>query len=440
VKGAPESLVEVCTSTAGDGDGSSFTDHDKTRWLETNEELAKEGLRVLALAKKEVSSTDANPYRDLTFLGLIAFVDPPRRDVKEAIATTRRAGVRVVMVTGDQRATAAYIARELGIISENSGSDENVLIGKELDGRDLWSEQDRERRLKASVFARVSPEQKLSLISLHQDNGDIVAMTGDGVNDAPALKKANIGVAMGRRGTQVARETADMILKDDRFSTIVSALRHGRIIFNNVRKFVLYLLSGNVAEILAVGAASLANAPLPLLPLQILFLNFVLDVFPALALGVGEGDPRVMKQPPRDPSESVLTTYHWVFIGSFGFLIALCVLGALFTSLTIFHMPANRAVTISFLTAAFGRLWHVFNMRESGSAVLHNEVTENKWLWTAVLLCVSLLLAAVYIPGLSSALSVSDPGIRGWALIIVFSIIPLIGGQFYRSLSGREMS
>jgi Ca2+-transporting ATPase len=315
-----------------------------------------------------------------------------------------------------------------------------VVYGGDLADLKEISPDERDRLLEARIFARVNPEQKLDLIAIHQESGKIVAMTGDGVNDAPALKKADIGVAMGERGTQVAKEAADMVLKDDRFSSIVAAIKQGRAIFNNIRKFVLYLLSCNVGEIMIVGLASLINAPLPILPLQILFLNLVTDVFPALALGVSEGDPHIMDRQPRDPKEPILTRRHWIAIVGYSSIITLSVLGALAAAVLWLGMSEARAVTISFLTLAFAQLWHVFNMRDSGSGFLQNEIVQNRWIWGALGLCTVLLLVAVYVPGLADLMSVENPGLEGWVLIIGASLVPWAVGQTLKETVGFRLS
>jgi len=429
VKGAPEAVLHMSTSNRTDEDERELNDEARQEWLRRNQKMAENGLRVLALATKLVKNSDDKPYERLTFLGLIGLLDPPRREVSEAIASCQKAGIKVIMATGDQPFTARNVAMAVGLTDKEKVE---VLQGNDLRNPNELSEEDRARLLQGSIFARVSPKQKLDLITLHQKNNSIVAMTGDGVNDAPALKKADIGVAMGQRGTQVAREAADMVLKDDSFSTIVTAIEQGRVIFNNIRKFVLYLLSCNLSEVMVVGLASLLNAPLPILPLQILFLNLVTDVFPALALGVGEGSPTIMKYRPRNPKEPILTRSYWLAISGYGMLITISVLGALFLGLTWLKMGKDQAVTISFLTLAFAQLWHVFNMRDSDSCIFRNEITRNPYVWEALALCTGLLISAVYFPGLSKVLKVSNPGVEGWILIIVMSMIPWVIGQIVK--------
>ena len=432
VKGAGEAVLKHSARVLTAEGDQELTDEDRERWQKRNTQMAEDGLRVLALASKTVESADAKPYENLTFIGLVGLLDPPRHDVREALEQCRQSGIRVVMVTGDQPETAANVAREVGLLDKDAET--NPVLGRELEDAENLSDEQSEKIRRAVIFARVSPKQKLGLITLHQKAGAIVAMTGDGVNDAPALKKADIGVAMGKRGTEVAREAADMILKDDAFSSIVAAVRHGRVIFNNIRRFVVYLMSCNLSEILVVGVASVAQMPLPLLPLQILFLNLVTDVFPALALGMGEGDPQVMKHPPRDPREPVLTKRHWQTIAGFGALITVSVLAAFGIALKVLHMDAREAVTVSFLVLAFAQLWHVFNMRSRGTSLLRNDVVRNPYVWGAVGLCVLLLLGAVYLPGLSDVLKLTHPGAMGWLVVIGFSLVPLVVGQLLKSL------
>jgi Ca2+-transporting ATPase len=436
VKGAAEAVTQAATRIA-DADGArEMTDEERQRWVERNDSLAADGLRVLALATKTVEDDAAEPYADLTFLGLVGLLDPPREEVRSAIQEAKDAGVRIVMVTGDQPATAATVARAVGLVE---GEEVQVIRGRDLQGLEELSAEEQERILAAPIFARVTPEQKLDLIAVHQESGAIVAMTGDGVNDAPALKKADIGIAMGQRGTQVAQEAADMILNDDALSSIVVAIEQGRVIFNNIRKFVLYLLSCNISEILVVSLASIVNAPLPIRPLQILFLNLVTDVFPALALGVGEGDPAIMDRPPRDPDEAIMTSNHWLGMGVYGAIITASVLGSLALAFRWLGMPQDRAVTISFLTLAFAQLWHVFDMRDHGSRFLANDVVRNPYVWGALALCVGLLLLAVYVPPLADVLGVVDPGLAGWGLVLGMSVIPLLAGQLLIALGWMEI-
>ncbi|MGV2827267.1 cation-translocating P-type ATPase [Myxosarcina sp. GI1(2024)] len=435
VKGAPESVLPICSHILTNEGTQEFDRQDYQAWQEKCDRLAQDGLRILALAQKTVDSSEVEPYKELTLLGVVGLLDPPREDVKQALKACHEAGIRAIMVTGDQPITARNIGLAVGLTTTEEAEAEQ---GKALKSPDELSESEHERLRQVPIFARVSPEQKLNLIALHQEAGSVVAMTGDGVNDAPALKKADIGVAMGQRGTQVAREAADMVLQDDAFSTIIAAIEQGRAIFNNIRKFTLYLLSGNMGEIMAVAAASFTNAPLPLLPLQILFINAVNDVFPALALGVGAGNPTLMQRPPRDSQEPILTRRHWWAIFLYGLLIAIPILGALAIALLYFQMERERAVTVSFLTLAFGRLWHVFNMREVGTGMIRNEVTTNPYIWGAIGVCTGLLLLAVYLPVLSDVLQTVNPGWQGWGLVIGMSLIPWIVGQIVKAIRGKR--
>ncbi|MGF1570690.1 MAG: cation-translocating P-type ATPase [Nodosilinea sp.] len=426
VKGAPEVVLNHCTHTLTTAGVRLLDPEHRDRWQQRMTATAKAGLRVLALAQKTVDSPAADPYDHLTLLGLVGLEDPARRGVKDSIQACHRAGMRVIMVTGDQPITAQTIGLAVGLVGDREAQ---ALPGHALRALDELTEQDQERLRQVSIFARVSPEQKLNLITLHQTAGAIVAMTGDGVNDAPALKKADIGVAMGQRGTQVAQEAADMVLQDDSFATIVVAVAHGRTIFRNIRQFTLYLLSGNTGEIIAVALTSLLNLPLPLLPLQILYINAINDVFPALALGLGEGDDQMMQRPPRRGDEAVLTRDHWVQVAIYGTLIAAATLGAFAIALVVWQLDDTPAVTISFMTLAFGRLWHVFNMRSAGTGLLRNEVVLNPYIWGALAICTGLLLGAVYIPGLADALGTTGLGWREWGLVFGFSLLPVALGQ-----------
>jgi len=415
VKGAPEVILEACSHfMTRDGEAVTMNDEQRQRWIDCMESRAAEGLRMLALAEATVGERDDFRDDDLTLLAWVGFEDPPRPGIVEEIATLQRAGLRIVMVTGDQRRTAMSIAKQLGLVDDASA---------EADG---------------TVFARTSPEEKLELVTRLQEEGAIVAMTGDGVNDAPALEKADIGVAMGRRGTQVAREAADIVLRDDAFQTISVAVEQGRIIFNNIRKFVVYLLSGNVGEIMIVTFALLAGWPLPLLPLQILYLNMISDVFPALALGLGYHQPQVMTVPPRPSSEAIITRSHWYAILAYGLLICLPTLLGFLIARRGDGADGSYAVTVSFLTLALARTWHVFNMRGSVSGMWVNEVTRNVYVWGAVGISLTLLVAAPYVAPLATILGIRPPGMAGWSLILPLSLVPLAVAQGWRAWRARQ--
>lgn len=428
VKGAPEAVIAACVAERHEEGDRHLDAPARDAWHQRVDELASQGIRVLAHADK-TADPETPPYEGLRLLGLVGFIDPPRPDAAAAIEACQRAGIQVVMVTGDQPLTARSIAQAVHLVSDG---DHEVLTAGDIER----IRRSPEALGRVRVFARVTPKQKLDLVEAFQQNGQVVAMTGDGVNDAPALRKADIGVAMGRRGTQVAREAADMVLEDDAFATIVAAVRQGRVIFDNIRRFVLYLLSCNVSEILLVASASVLSAPLPILPLQILFLNLVTDVFPALALGLGEGGDEVMTRPPRRPTEQIVTRDQWMAIGLWPAIMTVAVLIAFWTALARLGMDESEAVTVSFLTLAFAQLWHVFNMRSRGASLWRNDVVTNPWIWGALLLCTVLLLAAVYVPALADILSVRPPSRAGWALILGLSPLPLLAGQVLRRWPG----
>ncbi|MBT8103486.1 MAG: cation-transporting P-type ATPase [Gammaproteobacteria bacterium] len=435
VKGAPETVIPRCVtirSANGDRPLDAASRHD---WLLRAEQLGEKGLRTIAVAKKSSDDEKADPYSQLVLLGIVGMQDPARDGVDLAIRRCHEAGISVVMVTGDHAATARNIATATGVVSASLGP-ERFLGGPEVD--QLFADSRTEELLGARVFSRVTPEQKLRLIDLYQQNGHVVAMTGDGVNDAPALKKADIGVAMGLRGTAVAKEAAVMVLQDDEFNTIVSAVAYGRGIFGNIRKFVVYLLSCNTSEVLVVSIATIAGAPLPLLPLQILFLNLVTDVFPALALGVGEGSQLLMTKPPRPATERVLTRKHWILIGLHGVIMAAAVLAAMATSFYYLGFNQQQAVTVAFGTLALAQMWHVFNMRDDIKRVIDNEITRNRWIWAALAICLVLVLAAVYLPPLRDVLKLTAPGVWGWAVILPASLVPLLAAPIVSKVAGHR--
>ncbi|NVN88566.1 MAG: HAD-IC family P-type ATPase [Rhodopseudomonas sp.] len=430
VKGAPEAVLARATSVADEG-GEVAIDHaTRAIWHERIGDLGRHGLRVLACASKNVASADADPYDRLTLLGLIALDDPARADVPDAIKACQRAGIRVVMVTGDHAVTARSIGRAVGL----GGADVDVVEGRDVarlvagHSRALFD---------ADIFARVSPAEKLDLVRAYQSEGAIVAMTGDGVNDAPALRQADIGVAMGLRGTDVAREAAAMILLDDAFPTIVKAIREGRVIFGNIRRFVAYLLSCNLSEVLVVGLAVLSTLPLPILPLQILYLNLVTDVFPAFALAMGEGGRDVLERPPRHPKEPILGRAQWITIVLQSLGLTAGTFGALALARFGLELDSRSVVTVTFLTLAFAQLWHVFNMRDAHSGVVRNEITRNPWVWASQALCAALLIIPPYLPPLAHVLHLAPPTPAMWGIVLAMSLAPLIVAQIVTAIVRR---
>jgi len=430
VKGAPEAVLAV----ADDCLGQAFTEDGKNIWLGHMQQMAQKGLRVLALAEKTAASADDAPYEGLTFLGLVGLEDPPRADAAAAVEAAQAAGVRVVMATGDSAETGRSIAAAVGIVRD---SDTLVALGDAMpDAADDIPGKD-SPLFATNVFARMSPVEKLRLIDLHQKNGAVIAMTGDGVNDAPALKKADVGIAMGVRGTEVAKQAAEMILKDDAFASIVVAIQQGRVIFANIRKFVVYLLSCNLSEVLVVTTAILTGLPLPLLPLQILFLNLVTDVFPALALGFGKGDSEILHRPPRPKSEGLLQPRHWYAIAGYAALMTATVVGAFVWALAQDDAGHEYANTVAFFTLALGQLWHVFNMRSRKAPLLDNQVVRNGLVWAAIAICLMLMALALYWPPLHEVLKLEPLDRQGWYVVLAASLAPLLLGQLGKLIGTR---
>ena len=372
-----------------------------------------------------------NYLSNLIYVGMIGFLDPPRLDIKEAILSCRKAGIRIVMITGDHPMTALNIARKTGLVDED---EQRVITGKDLPAVESLSEERRKEILSTSVFARTTPKQKLEIASVFQTAGNIVAMTGDGVNDAPALKKADVGIAMGLRGTPVAKEAASIVLKDDSFTSIAEAVAHGREIFQNIQKFVIYLVSCNLSEILIVTTLGFIAPASTLLPLQILFLNMVTDVFPALALGVGEGDKTVMNRPPRSSGKNIITNRDWLVISVYAILMTLSVMAAVIYCRHYITADVRAINNIAFITLTFTQLFHVFNMSSLRSAFFLNEVTKNKFIWLALVLCVGLLLLIFGIPQMRVVLKLDILPLMIWLIAIVAAVIPFVLVQIYKSI------
>lgn len=427
VKGAPEAVLAASRRTGDGAHDRPLDAGDRTLWRRRVEDLGARGLRVIACAERTVADPGCPPFEDLTFLGLVGLEDPAREDVPAAMAACRAAGIRAVMVTGDHAVTARSIALAVGLAGPGDRIAEGVPDADLPDGLE-----------DVAVFARVSPAEKLALVRAYQAKGEVVAMTGDGVNDAPALRQADIGVAMGRRGTDVAREAAAMILLDDAFPTIVGAIREGRIIFDNIRRFVTYLLACNLSEVMVVGLAVVSTLPLPILPMQILYLNVVTDVFPAFALALGEGRDDILRRPPRDPKEPILGRVQWTRIGlhAAAMTAATFAAGAAATFWLAFD-PAS-VVTVTFLTLAFAQLWQVFNMRASSAPLLRNEVTRNPWVWAALLLCTALLVGPAYLPPVGRLLGLVPLDRNGWMLVLSVSLAPLLVVQLATLAAGAR--
>jgi Ca2+-transporting ATPase len=420
VKGAPDVLMEMA---ADDGIRDAMS--------KVNDTLAEKGMRVLAMGEVREYQGDGSESamreaieKGVTLLGFTGIFDPPREDVKEAIRQAQEAGIRIIMITGDHPKTASIIASQIEM-----DNDEEVITGKEMDR--MSDETLAEKIRHTAVFARVSPENKLQIVRALKIDREVTAMTGDGVNDAPALNGADIGIAMGIRGTEVAKDASDMILTDDRFSTIVDAVKEGRTIFDNIEKFVYFLFSCNVVEILTVFLAIILRLPMPILALQILYLNLVVDVLPAMSLAWEAPEADIMKREPRNPEQAIVTR---------GFLLKVLGNGALIGlgSLVVFIYGINlgygdeTARTMAFSTMAIGQLFHIFNVRTKNTFGIDRTILKNPYLIGAFLISIVLQLAAVYLPFLNRVLETVPLDFYKWMLILAGSVVPTIIIQLFR--------
>ncbi|WP_224485573.1 cation-translocating P-type ATPase [Robertkochia aurantiaca] len=435
-KGAADALIPRCNRVLTSDNNKKLTDEDQEYWLKMNDEMSADGLKVLAFAcgsLKDAPEEEEDFLHELCLIGLVGFIDPPRKEVSAAMEQCHKAGIRVVMITGDHPETARKVGEEVHLSSEEKKAD--VLTGTDLNKRNR--EELKNDIAHISIFSRVDPGDKLELIKALQENGEIVAMTGDGVNDAPALKKANVGIAMGKRGTQVAQEVADIVLKDDKFDSILQAIRQGRIIFGNIRKFIIYQLSYHLGEILIIGTISFTFFTLPLLPLQLLFLNLLSDVFPALALGIGKGRDEIMAQPPKDPQEPIITRHNWIQIGVYGLVFTLCISGSYWYAKDSWGYDETQLNNIAFFSLAFAQLLHVFNMRDPDESFWNNQVTRNKYVWYAVVLCAVVLLSAYFIPALAKVFSFVSLSVSAWVLITLTAFAPVVIIQILKVIDKR---
>ncbi|MBK8504394.1 MAG: cation-transporting P-type ATPase [Saprospiraceae bacterium] len=423
-KGASENILARCRSRAGD--------YSTDFWHHQSDRLASDGLRVLAFAQSITDYPADHKSDSLDFLGIIGFLDAPRSDVRQVINTYHDAGIKVIMLTGDHPNTAKKIAEDVGIPS--AGSPTTVITGRDLPDLTKIDKETRSRILNTLVFARVIPSQKLDLVRFFQKNKFIVGMTGDGVNDAPALKRADVGIAMGIRGTEAAKEVADIILKDDSFGSIYSAIYQGRTIFENIRKFVVYLMSSNLAEIAVVAVAAFLNLPQPLLPLQILFLNLVTDVFPALALSTIEADQSIMKKRPRPIDEPIMTRHHWKVTVTYGLSITLAVIGITLYShlgLRLDHQVINN---LAFYTLVLSQLFNIFNVPSTGASPIVNEITKNPYVWLSLVLSILTIVLVKLFPVSSNILSLVFLSGDQYLLVVLFSFGSLIFSQLLKNI------
>lgn len=454
VKGAPDILLNRCTKILIRDSIHDLAAPETADISAANSAMARRALRVLAVGYRDFPDmpADLDPARieqELTFVGLLGMIDPPRSEAREAVKICAKAGIRPVMITGDYRDTALAVAMDLGIAEDES----QVVTGQQLNA--MSGEELCEVVKTASVFARVSPEHKVAIVEAFQCNNHIAAMTGDGVNDAPALKKADIGVAMGITGTDVTKETADMVLTDDNFASIVAAVEEGRVIFANIRKFVFFLMSCNLAEIFVIFFAMILGWPIPLLPIQLLWLNLVTDAFPALALGMERPEPGVMDQPPRDPQEPILNSNMKKMILIQSGVLTLAVLGAYYYALTRLtpgyslgapvspELDLTMARTFAFATMISAELLRAYTTRSEHYSVFKIGLFSNQYMNMGVGLSFLLLALALYGP-LHAVFRTQTLGWSEWAVIGGFAILPFVAGeigkQFLDLGAGRKKS
>lgn len=432
VKGAPDVLLRDCTAwMTPDGNSTPLTEEIRQRILSANQQLASQALRVLGVAMRPLEAvpdryTATALEQDLTFLGLVGMKDPIRPEAKIAVAACRAAGIRTVMITGDHKDTAIAIAQDLGILDAGA----QAISGTELD---QLSNDELEKQVSSiAVYARVSAEHKLRVVRAWRRRGAVVAMTGDGVNDAPALKAADIGVAMGITGTDVTKEASDMVVTDDNFASIAAAVEEGRAVFDNIRKAVFYLLSCNISEILLMLLAALLGLPLPLLPVQILWINLVTDGLPALALAVDPKDPDLMRRPPRSPTERLLTTQRFLMLFVQGSFLTFISLGAFVYCLYGMDLNLERARTLTFTVLVMAQLFHAFNNRSESRSIFELGFLSNKPLLGAVALSIILQAAIVFSPPVHEIFKVVPFDPKHWLLAVGVGVLPLVAMELWK--------
>jgi Ca2+-transporting ATPase len=462
VKGAPDIVLDLCTQYQDINDKPRPLDEEaRKRILDANEAMTRDALRVLGLAYRLVEDAPDNPEelkaeeleKDLVFVGLIGMIDPARVEVRPALEKAREAGIRTVMITGDYPNTARAIAETIGLLRHGR----QVMTGAQLDA---LSDQELKGVIEeTAVFARVSPEHKMRIVDALQANDEVVAMTGDGVNDAPAIKRADIGVAMGITGTDVAKETADMVLTDDNYASIVAAVEQGRIIYSNIRKFVFFLLSSNVAEIMIIFLATLAGLPAPLTAIQLLWLNLITDGAPALALAVEKGDPDIMEQKPRAKSEPIVNRSMTIGLVIQTIAQTSAVLTAFALGL-LWHLEAGAQVvgnpilyliqhdwrgidvqtaeTMAFVTLSLCELFRAYTVRSERASLFKIGVFSNRYMQYAVGLSIALLVLVVSVPFLQPIFNTHFPSPREWAVVVGLALIPAIAEEITKFFLRRS--
>lgn len=443
-KGAIDNLLKITKSAYINGELVPLTDQIKAEIMNASNSMSDDALRVLGAAYKQISSQHIeidSLEQDLVFVGLVGMIDPPRLEVKDSIAECKKSGIKTIMITGDHKNTAFAIAKELGIASDMC----ETISGVELN--ELSQEELNKKVNNLRVFARVSPEHKVKIVKAFKANGNIVSMTGDGVNDAPSLKAADIGVAMGITGTDVAKGASDMVLTDDNFSTIVSAIKEGRNIYNNIKKAIIFLLSCNTGEIISLFFAILLGWATPLKPIHILWVNLITDTLPALALGADPGDPDVMKEKPRNPKHSLFAEGAGVSLILNGILIGVLTLTAFVIGARVYTgttslfpiFPENiseaaltHAQTMAFVVLSVSQLIHALNMRHSTKSIFQVGLFTNKYLIGAIIIGIFLQDIVITVPFLASIFKVFDLGLRDWGFVGLLSIVPLIVNEIVK--------
>lgn len=420
-KGAIDSILKISNKILINGEIKDFAHKEKSETLNASNLMSDDALRVLALAYKPIDNEHVpidELENDLIFVGLMGMIDPPREEVKGSIELSKKAGIRTIMITGDHKNTAVAIAKELGIVEDIS----QAMSGSEIDS---YSEEEFTKIVNNfKVFARVSPEHKVKIVKAFKSYGNIVSMTGDGVNDAPSLKAADIGIAMGITGTDVAKGAADMVLTDDNFTTIVKAVEEGRNIFNNIKKSIIFLLSCNLGEIVALFFAILLNWPAPLLPIHILWVNLITDSFPALSLGVDPGDKGVMDLPPKDPKESLFAGRASILLILNGILIGGSTLFAFVLGEYLYPDSLRHAQTMAFVVLSVSQLFYSLSMRNETKSLFQVGVFKNKWLIASILFGIVVQLAIITIPFTANIFKVYSLDFKDWGIVILISLIP----------------